>query len=154
MAELKEYINKEDNIMDNNVEQVDWDKVNRGKVRYGFALELYKKGGELRPSDMGKIEAFVDFVMGGVDGLELIEDEPVERKPKSKLMSEGECKEIIKTESEGSKAFVKAMVHVDAEGLEDDDLEKVLQALKTGKINMDNLQASLDKIYTIKQSYK
>ena len=53
-----------------------------------------------------------------------------------------------------SKAFVKAMVHVDAEGLEDDDLEKVLQALKTGKINMDNLQASLDKIYTIKQSYK
>tara|TARA_R110000850_G_scaffold73662_2_gene161721 strand:- start:348 stop:557 length:210 start_codon:yes stop_codon:yes gene_type:complete len=69
-------------------------------------------------------------------------------------MSEGECKEIIKTESEGSKAFVKAMVHVDAEGLEDDDLEKVLQALKTGKITMDNLQASLDKIYTIKQSYK
>ena len=140
--------------MDNNVEQVDWDKVNRGKVRYGFALELYKKGGELRPSDMGRIEAFVDFVMGGVDGLELIEDEPVERKPKSKLMSEAQCKAIIKTESEGSKAFVKAMVHVDAEGLEDDDLEKVLQALKTGKINMDNLQASLDKIYTIKQSYK
>lgn len=28
--------------MENN-ENVDWDKVNRGKVRYGFALELYKK---------------------------------------------------------------------------------------------------------------
>ena len=148
MAELKGYINKEDNIMDNNVEQVDWDKVNRGKVRYGFALELYKKNGELTPSCMGRIEAFVDFVMGDM------EDEPVEEKRQSKLMSEAQCKAIIKTESEGSKAFVKAMVHVDAEGLEDDDLEKVLQALKTGKITMDNLQASLDKIYTIKQSYK
>ena len=148
MVELKGYINKEDNIMDNNVEQVDWDKVNRGKVRYGFALELYKKGGELTPSGMGRIEAFVDFVMGD------IANEPVEEKRQSKLMSEAQCKAIIKTESEGSKAFVKAMVHVDAEGLEDDDLEKVLQALKTGKINMDNLQASLDKIYTIKQSYK
>ena len=148
MVGLKEYINKEDNIMDNNVEQVDWDKVNRGKVRYGFALELYKKGGELTPSAMGRIEAFVDFVMGD------IEDEPVEEKQQSKLMSEAQCKAIIKTEAEGSKAFVKAMVHVDAEGLEDDDLEKVLQALKTGKITMDNLQASLDKIYTIKQSYK
>ena len=148
MAELKGYINKEDNIMDNNVEQVDWDKVNRGKVRYGFALELYKKNGELTPSCMGRIEAFVDFVMGDM------EDEPVEEKRQSKLMSEAQCKAIIKTESEGSKAFVKAMVHVDAEGLKDDDLEKVLQALKTGKINMDNLQASLDKIYSIKQSYK
>jgi hypothetical protein len=148
VAELKGYINKEDNIMDNNVEQVDWDKVNRGKVRYGFALELYKKGGELTLSGMGWIEAFVDFVMGDM------EDEPVEEKQQSKLMSKAQCEAIIKMEAEGSKAFVKAMVHVDAEGLEDDDLEKVLQALKTGKITMDNLQASLDKIYTIKQSYK
>ena len=46
------------------------------------------------------------------------------------------------------------MVHIDAEGLHDNDLEKVLQALKTGKITMDNLQASLDKIQQIKQSYK
>ena len=147
MAGLKEYINKEDDIMDNNVEQVDWDKVNRGKVRYGFALELYKKGGDLTPLCMGRIEAFVDFVMGD------IEDEPVEGERQSKLMSSGECQEIIKTASEGSKAFVKAMVHVDAEGLKDDDLEKVLQALKTGKIDMDNLQASLDKIQTIKRGY-
>ena len=148
MAELKGYINKEDNIMDNNVEQVDWDKVNRGKVRYGFALELYKKGGELTPSGMGRIEAFVDFVMGDII------DEPTEEKQQSKLMSRLECKQVIETESEGSKAFVKAMVHIDASGLQDDDLEKVLQALKTGKITMDNLQASLDKIYSIKQSYK
>ena len=42
-----------------NNENVDWDKVNRGKVRYGFALELYKKGGILKPSEIGKIEGFV-----------------------------------------------------------------------------------------------
>jgi hypothetical protein len=46
------------------------------------------------------------------------------------------------------------MVHIDAEGLNDNDLEKVLQALKAGKITMDNLQASLDKIQIIKSSYK
>ena len=65
--ELKGCINKEDNIMDNNVEQVDWGKVNRGKVRYGFALELYKRGGDLKPSEIGKIEAFVEYVMEGPD---------------------------------------------------------------------------------------
>ena len=48
-------------------DKVDWDKVNRGKVRYGFALELYKKGGALVPSELGKVEAFVDYVMEGVE---------------------------------------------------------------------------------------
>ena len=52
--------------MDNN-ENVNWDKVNRGKVRYGFALELYKKGGILKPSELGKIEGFVEYVMEGVE---------------------------------------------------------------------------------------
>ena len=69
-------------------------------------------------------------------------------------MPKEECKRVIKEESEGSKAFVKAMVHIDAEGLQNNDLEKVLQALKTGKITIDNLQASLDKIQQMKQSYK
>mgnify|MGYP003676349160 CR=1 FL=1 len=134
--------------MDKKEEQVDWDKVNRGKVRYGFALELYKKGSELTPLCMGRIEAFVDYVMDGV------EDDPVEEEAPSKLLSQDKCKELIKTESEGSKAFVKAMVHVDAEGLKDEDLDKVLQALDSGKIDMDNLQVSLDKIHKIKQSYR
>ena len=138
--------------MDNNVEQVDWDKVNRGKVRYGFALELYKKGGILKPSELGRIEAFVEYVMEGVEYKATDGGKPDKSRPK--LIPKDECKEIIKTESEGSKAFVKAMVHIDAEGLKDDDLERVLQALKTGKITMDNLQASLDKIYSIKQTYK
>ena len=40
-------------------QEVDWDKVNRGKVRYGFALELYKQGKMLKPTEIAKIEAFV-----------------------------------------------------------------------------------------------
>jgi hypothetical protein len=133
-------------------ENVDWDKVNRGKVRYGFALELYKKGEILKPSTMGKIEGFVQYVMDGPDYDTTDEGKPDKSNPK--LMPKEECKKVINEESEGSKAFVKAMVHIDAEGLKDDDLEKVLQALKTGKITMDNLQASLDKIQQIKQTYK
>ena len=82
------------------------------------------------------------------------DDEGKPDKSNPKLMPKEECKKVIREESEGSKAFVKAMVHIDAEGLKDNDLEKVLQALKTGKITMDNLQASLDKIQQIKQSYK
>ena len=53
--------------MNNDNENVDWDKVNRGKVRYGFALELYKKSGKLTKTKIGEIEAFVDYVMLGID---------------------------------------------------------------------------------------
>jgi len=134
--------------MENNG-NVDWDKVNRGKVRYGFALELYKKGGILKPSELGKIEAFVNYVMEGVE-----DDLTVIEAPVSKLMTSEECKQAIKTETEGSKAFVKALVHIDAEGLKETDLNKVLEALDSGKITMDNLQSSLDRIAEIKKSYK
>ena len=146
--------------MANDNEQVDWDKVNRGKVRYGFALELYKKGGELKNSEMGRIEAFVDFVMGGIGGLkkETTSTQPTKKKKKpersNELMSKEACQDIITTATEGSKAFVKGMVHIDAEGLKEDDLAKVLSALDTDKITMDNLQSSLDRIQEIKQGYK
>ena len=138
--------------MSDNNEQVDWDKVNRGKVRYGFALELYKKGEILKPSEIGKIEGFVQYVMDGPDYDTDDEGKPDKSSPR--LMPKEECKRVITEESEGSKAFVKAMVHIDAEGLQNNDLEKVLQALKTGKITIDNLQASLDKIQQMKQSFK
>ena len=137
--------------MDNN-ENVNWDKVNRGKVRYGFALELYKSGGMLVPSEMGKIEGFVDYVMeGGGDDL-TVEKTPEESQ--SPLMSIDKCKEVVETEEEGSKAFVKGMVHMDAEGLKEPDLKRVLDALENGKITMVNLQDSLDRIQKIKDTYK
>ena len=137
--------------MDNN-ENVNWDKVNRGKVRYGFALELYKSGGVLQPSEMGKIEGFVDYVMEGV-GDDLTVNKTSDE-PQSPLMSIDECKEVVKTETEGSRAFVKGMVHMDAEGLKEPDLKRVLDALESGKITMVNLQDSLDRIQSIKDSYK
>jgi len=139
---------REDSNMKKN-ENVDWDKVNRGKVRYGFALELYKKGGILKPSELGRIEAFVGYVMDGVE-----DDSTVIEAPVSRLMPSEECKQVIKTETEGSKAFVKAMVHIDSEGLKEKDLDRVLSALDNGKITMDNLQDSLDRIASIKKSYK
>ena len=135
--------------MDENKE-VDWEKVNRGKVRYGFALELYKKGEMLSPSKIGKIEAFVEYVMNGVDE-ESAPDRPVVKKT---IMNKEECKEILKTEEEGTAKFVKAMVHLDMGGLKEEDSEKVLEALNAGKITMDNLQVSLDKIHNIRKSYK
>ena len=137
--------------MDNN-ENVNWDKVNRGKVRYGFALELYKSGGMLVPSEMGKIEGFVDYVMEGVGDDLTVEKTPEESQ--SPLMSIDKCKEVVKTEKEGSKAFVKGMVHMDAEGLKEPDLKRVLDALENGKITMVNLQDSLDRIQKIKDTYK
>ena len=146
--------------MANDNEQVDWDKVNRGKVRYGFALELYKKGGELKNSEMGRIEAFVDFVMDGIGGLqqEITSTKPSKKKKEpersDELLSKEACQDIITTATEGSTAFIKGMVHIEAEGLKEDDLKKVLSALDSGKITMDNLQSSLDKIYVIKQGYK
>ena len=146
--------------MANDNEQVDWDKVNRGNVRYGLALELYKKGGELTNSKMGRIEAFVDYVMDGMGGLKktMTATKPTKKKKEpersDELLSKEACQDIITTATEGSNAFIKGMVHIDAEGLKEDDLKKVLSALDSGKITMDNLQSSLDKIYVIKQGYK
>ena len=137
--------------MDNN-ENVKWDEVNRGKVRYGFALELYKSGGMLKPSEMGKIEGFVDYVMEGVGDDLTVEKTPEESQ--SPLMSIDKWKEVVETEEEGSKAFVKGMVHMDAEGLKEPDLKRVLDALENGKITMLNLQDSLDRIQKIKDTYK
>ena len=46
------------------------------------------------------------------------------------------------------------MIHLDMDGLKQEDSDKVLKALADGKITMDNLQASLDKMHEIRKSYK
>ena len=101
---------------------------------------------------MGKIEGFVEYVMEGVEYDTTDEGEPDKSRPR--VMSIEECKEVVKTTAEGSEAFIKAMVHMDAEGLKEKDLDKVLEALDKGRINMDNLQDSLDRIHRIKELYK
>lgn len=132
--------------MDNNV---DWDKVNRGKVRYGFALELYKKGKDLTPSELGKIEAFVDYVMDGVEYQE--PNEVSNAKPTPMVPIKDKVEEVEKANEE---AYIKQIVELEAEGLKDPDRDRVLKALASGKINRGNVQASLDKIQQIKESYK
>ena len=132
--------------MDNNV---DWDKVNRGKVRYGFALELYKKGKDLTPSELGKIEAFVDYVMDGVEYQEPNEGSKAEPIPMVPIKDK-----VEEVEKANEEAYIKQIVELEAEGLKDPDRDRVLKALASGKINRDNVQASLDKIQQIRESYK
>ena len=132
--------------MDNNV---DWDKVNRGKVRYGFALELYKSGKELKPTELGRIEAFVDFVMDGVD------DTPINSNGKSKPVKQVAIKDAVEeTAKSNEKAYIREMIALDSEGLNAKDKKSVYEALDSGKITMDNLQASLDRIFEMKKKYK
>ena len=132
--------------MDNNV---DWDKVNRGKVRYGFALELYKSGKELKPTELGRIEAFVDFVMDGVD------DTPISSNDKSKPVKQVAIKDAVEeTAKSNEKAYIREMIALDSEGLNAKDKKSVYEALDNGKITMDNLQASLDRIFEMKKKYK
>jgi len=132
--------------MDNNV---DWDKVNRGKVRYGFALELYKSGKELMPTELGRIEAFVDYVMGGV------EEDQDESDNKKEVVKRIPIKDKVEeTAKSNEKTYIREMISLDSEGLNEKDKKSVLDALESGKITMDNLQASLDKIFEMKKKYK
>tara|TARA_R100000900_G_scaffold32357_2_gene26134 strand:- start:723 stop:1127 length:405 start_codon:yes stop_codon:yes gene_type:complete len=132
--------------MDDNV---NWDKVNRGKVRYGFALELYKQGKMLVPSELGRIESFVDYVMEGVEYEQPNEGSNAEPTPKVPI------KDVVpEIEKANERKFVEQLVTVEADGLKDPDRDRVLKALKDGKITKENLQASLDKIQEIREGYK
>ena len=132
--------------MDNNV---DWDKVNRGKVRYGFALELYKSGKELLPTELGRIEAFVDYVMGGV------EEDQDESDNKKEVVKRIPIKDKVEeTAKSNEKAYIREMIALDSEGLNAKDKKSVYDALDNGKITMDNLQVSLDRIFEMKKKYK
>jgi hypothetical protein len=135
-----------DKHMDNNV---DWDKVNRGKVRYGFALELYKKGKDLTPSELGKIEAFVDYVMEGVEYTEPSESSNAEPTPMVPIKDK-----VEEVERANEQAYIEQIVQLEADGLKEPHRDRVLKALANGKINRDNVQASLDKIQQIRESYK
>ena len=132
--------------MDNNV---DWDKVNRGKVRYGFALELYKSGKELMPTELGRIEAFVDYVMGGV------EEDQDESDNKKEVVKRIPIKDKVEeTAKSNEKAYIREMIALDSKGLNAKDKKSVYDALDNGKITMDNLQVSLDRIFEMKKKYK
>ena len=137
----------------NEEQQPDWDNINRGKVRHFFALELYKKGGKLTDSEVGTIEMYVEYVMNGAEFRDVIKEESA-----LALMSKKECNDIITgrlrdVDSITAEEHTKAIIHLEADGLKDNDLKAVLEALDAGKINQDNLTASVDKISDIKSEY-
>jgi len=137
----------------NEEKQPDWDNINRGKVRHFFALELYKKGGKLTNSEMGTIEMYVEYVMSGEDFKDVIREESATR-----LMGEKECNNIITAngrdaESVSAEEHTKAIIHLEANGLKDNDLKSVLKALDAGQIHQGNLTASINKINNIKSEY-
>ena len=131
----------------------DWDNINRGKVRHFFALELYKyklKNNEkiiLKTSEKGIIEVFVDYIMNGDDE----KDESVS----VRLMPVKQCESIITGDPKKITAdqHTRAVIHLEARGLKDTALNKVLDALDDGKITQDNLTVSVDKINQIKSNY-
>ena len=133
----------------------DWDSINRGKVRHFFALELYKYkldtegyNMSLKPSEKGIIEVFVDYVMNG--------DDEKDESMSVRLMSKKECESIIVGDSGkkiSAEQHTRAVIHLEARGLKDSDLNKVLDALDDGKITQNNLTASVDKINDIKSNY-
>ena len=143
----------------NEEQQPDWDNINRGKVRHFFALELYKyklrnsDKAHLKPTEIGTIEMYVEYVMHGADFKEAVKE-----KSALALMSRKECEDIITArlrdiESITADEHTKAIIHLEAKGLKDNDLKPVLEALDAGKINQGNLTASIDKINDIKSEY-
>jgi len=143
----------------NEEQQPDWDNINRGKVRHFFALELYRyklrnsDKVHLKPTEVGTIEMYVEYVMSGADFKEVVKE-----KSATTLMSEKECTDIITAkgrdaESVTAEEHTKAVIHLEANGLKDSDLKPVLEALDAGKINQGNLDASVDKISNIKSEY-
>lgn len=133
--------------MNNDNEMVDWDKVNRGKVRYGFALELYKKGGKLTKTKTGEIEAFVDYVMLGVEAMD-----DGHKSGKERLMSVEECKEILNNEHATPDDYVRATIHLECQGLTNEEIKKVMDAHTKGKINMSNIDDCVDRIVEMKSN--
>ena len=137
----------------NEEQQPDWDNINRGKVRHFFALELYKQGGKLTDTEIGTIEMYVEYVMSGADFREVIKEQSA-----LALMSRKECEDIITgrlrdIDSVTAEEHTKAIIHLEANGLKDNDLKPVLEALDAGKIHQGNLKASIDKIDNIKSEY-
>jgi hypothetical protein len=102
----------------------------------------------LVPSELGKVEAFVDYVMEGVEYEQPSEGSDAEPTPRVPIRDV-----VPEIEQANEREFVKQLVTVEADGLKDPDRDRVLEALKAGKITRENLQASLDKIQEIKEGY-
>lgn len=133
-------------------QQPDWDKITEGKIRHGVAVEAFSKGMELNSENMKEIEKWVQFIIHGYDGIKDILDQAKESKPinnkelKDALVDAFDGEVIKETDEE----YLEKTIELAVQPLGQKDKNKVLYQLKNGNITLDNLQACLDKIGTMK----
>lgn len=133
--------------------QPDWDKITEGKIRHGVAVEAFSKGMELNKENAKLIEQWVQFIIHGYDGINAILEQA---QKDSKSLSDSEIKEEIVEKFDGEVVketddeYIKKEIEKAIKTLGQKDKNKVLYQLKEGRITLDNLQACLDKIGTMK----
>ena len=133
--------------------QPDWDKITEGKIRHGVAVEAFSKGMELNKENAKLIEQWVQFIIHGYDGINAILEQA---QKDSKPLSDNEIKEKVVEKFDGEvvketdNEYIKKEIEKAVKTLGQKDKNKVLYQLKEGRITLDNLQACLDKIGTMK----
>ena len=130
-------------------QQPDWDKITEGKIRHGVAVAFIEKGHELNPDNMKTMEKWVQFIIHGYHGIKGMLD-------KKKAMTNGELKDAVVKKFDGEviketdEEYIKREIDRAVATLGQKDKNKVLYQLKNGNITLENLQACLDKIGTMK----
>jgi len=131
--------------------QPDWDKITEGKIRHGVAVEAFSKGMQLNAKNMKEIEKWVQFIIHGYDTIKHILDE-------NDKLTNGELKDAVVEKFDGEvlegtdEEHVEKKVKEAMEGLGKRDSNKVLKALKDGKISIGNLDRSLERIKEMKRA--
>lgn len=137
--------------MSDNNKTPDWDKITEGKIRHGIAVEAFAKGMDLDAKNMKLIEKWVQFIIHGYDTIKHILDE-------NDKMTSGELKDAVIEKFDGEVLDGDENEHVEKKiqeavaGLGKRDANKVLKALKDGKITITNLDKSLDRIKEMKSA--
>ena len=137
--------------MSDNNKTPDWDKITEGKIRHGIAVEAFAKGMDLDAKNMKLIEKWVQFIIHGYDTIKHILDE-------NDKMTNVELKDAVIEKFDGEildgdeNEHVEKKIQEAVAGLGKRDANKVLKALKDGKITITNLDKSLDRIKEMKSA--
>lgn len=139
-----------------------WDKIAEGKVRHGFAIEAFKKEMPLNRETMDEIDKWVYFVMHGVEGLKKIINKVADEELLKKVISDSKKSpdevlvDKVVDATNGEKItdenHVENKIKEAVEGLGKRNANKVMKALKEGKITLGNLDTSLERIQEMKQA--
>ena len=128
-----------------------WDKITEGKIRHGVAVEAFSKGMQLNAENMKEIEKWVQFIIHGYDTIKHMLDE-------NDKLTNGELKDAVVEKFDGEVLEGTDEEHVEKKvkeamvGLGKRDSNKVLKALKDGKISIGNLDRSLERIKEMKSA--